>query len=145
MIYTDLTRKAIRIACFAHQGQVDKAGIPYVLHPIHLAEQMETEDTCVVALLHDIIEDTDVSVEDLEAVGFPQNQIDAIIVMTHDKGEDYMDYVRRVKKNPIAAVVKKEDILHNLDLTRIPDIRESDYQRVEKKYKPALKILEENV
>ena len=70
MIYTDLTRKAITVAYNAHQGQLDRAGLPYILHPLHVAEQMKDEDTCVVALLHDVIEDTDLTLENLREYGF---------------------------------------------------------------------------
>ena len=92
MIYTDATKKAMKLCFKAHKEQVDKSGIPYVFHPIHLAEQMEDEDTTVVALLHDVIEDTEYTIKDLEDMGFNQNVTAAISLMTHAEGVPYMDY-----------------------------------------------------
>ena len=109
MIYTDFTRKAIKFAFKAHKGQVDRSGIPYILHPIHVAENMLTEDTCVVAILHDVLEDTDITEEDLRREGFTGTQIEAVVKMTRKPDEDYFDYVREIKKNPIATEVKKAD------------------------------------
>lgn len=143
MIYTDLTRKAMKIAYEAHKGQVDKAGLPYIYHPVHLAEQMETEDTCVVALLHDVVEDTDVTMDDLRKAGFTDVQLEAISSMTHEDSVEYMDYVREVKKNPIATAVKIADILHNSDITRIENPTEKDLSRYERKYKAAMDFLKE--
>lgn len=141
MIYTDLTRKAMKIAYEAHKGQVDKAGLPYIYHPIHLAEQMETEDTCVVALLHDVVEDTDVTMDDLMKAGFSDAQLEAIKAMTHDEDVEYLDYVKEVKKNPVATAVKIADIMHNSDITRIENPTEKDLSRYERKYKAAMDIL----
>lgn len=140
MIYTDLTRKAMKIAYEAHAGQVDKAGLPYINHPLHLAEQMETEDTCVVALLHDVVEDTPVTLEDLRKVGFTETQLQAIKAMTHEKGVSYMDYIRELRNNEIAVVVKIADIRHNSDISRIADPTEKDIRRLDK-YKSAIDIL----
>ena len=125
MIYTELTRKAARIAAKAHVGQEDKSGWPYILHPVHLAEQMTTEDTCVVALLHDVVEDTGVTLEDLAKEGFTEEQLEAVRVMTHAKEVPYLDYVREIAKDPIARVVKRADLKHNLDLHRMLPSRES--------------------
>lgn len=117
MIYTPLTKKAMCIAYAAHHGQVDKAGTPYIFHPFHLAEQMDEEFSCCVALLHDTVEDTDVTLEDL-ATDFPAEVVDAVALMTHAEGVDYFDYVRAIKPNPIARKVKLADLRHNTDLTR---------------------------
>lgn len=140
MIYTDLTRKAMKIAYEAHAGQVDKAGLPYINHPLHLAEQMETEDTCVVALLHDVVEDTPVTLEELRKSGFTETQLHAIKAMTHEKGVTYMDYIRELRNNEIAVVVKIADIRHNSDISRIADPTEKDIRRLDK-YKSAIDIL----
>jgi (p)ppGpp synthase/HD superfamily hydrolase len=140
MIYTNLTRKAIMVAYKAHEGQMDRAGLPYILHPIHVAEQMKDEDTCVVALLHDVIEDTDITLEDLRAYGFTEAQIEGVRIMTHEEGVEYFDYIRTVKTNPLALAVKLEDLKHNSDETRIIDMTDKDIKRLEK-YKKALKIL----
>ena len=140
MIYTDLTRKAITVAYNAHQGQLDRAGIPYILHPLHVAEQMKDEDTCVVALLHDVIEDTDLTLENLREYGFTEAQIEGVRVMTREEDEDYFEYIRSVKTNPLALAVKLEDLKHNSDVTRIIEMTDKDLQRIEK-YKKAMEIL----
>lgn len=141
MIYTDLTRKAMKIAYDAHRGQVDKAGIPYIYHPMHLAEQMKTEDTCVVALLHDVPEDTLVTLDDLRKAGFTDEQLEAIERLTFGDSVDYMDYIRGIKVNPIAMEVKIADIAHNSDIGRIANPTERDYRRCEEKYRKAMEIL----
>lgn len=143
MIYTDMTKKALKLCFEAHKEQVDKSGLPYVFHPFHLAEQMESEETTVVALLHDVVEDTNYTIEDLTAMGFGKAVTDAIALMTHADGVDYMDYVRAIKDNPIAKVVKLADLTHNSDLSRLDIIDEKALQRAEK-YKEAIKILSEN-
>ncbi len=120
MVYTPLTQKAMRIAYDAHHGQLDKAGTPYIFHPMHLAEQMEDEISCCVALLHDTVEDTDVTLEQLSSE-FPKAVIDALKLLTHDKGTPYPDYVREIRQNPIAVKVKLADIAHNSDQTRLTD------------------------
>ena len=117
MIYTPMTKRAMTIAYIAHHGQVDKVGVPYIFHPIHLAEQMDDEISCCVALLHDTVEDTDVTLADLEKE-FPPAVIDALRLLTHDKDTDYFDYVRQIKTNPIALKVKFADLAHNSDQTR---------------------------
>ena len=140
MIYTELTNKAIKIAFEAHSGQLDRSGLPYVLHPIHVAEQMKDEDTCVVALLHDVIEDTDMTLEDLRTYGFTEAQLEGVRLMTRLEDEDYFDYVRNLKDNPIARAVKIEDLKHNSDKARISVMTDDDQKRLEK-YKKALEIL----
>ena len=140
MIYTELTNKAIKIAFEAHAGQLDRSGLPYVLHPIHVAEQMKDEDTCVVALLHDVIEDTDMTLEDLRTYGFTEAQLEGVRLMTRLEDEDYFDYVRNLKDNPIARAVKIEDLKHNSDKARISVMTDDDQKRLER-YKKALEIL----
>ena len=117
MIYTELTNKALCIAYNAHHGQVDTNGIPYIFHPIHLAEQMEDEISCCCALLHDVVEDTDVTIETL-AKDFPSEVIDVLKLLTHKEDVPYLDYVRAIKQNPIAVKVKLADIAHNSDQSR---------------------------
>lgn len=141
MIYTDNTRKAMKIAYKVHDGQVDKAGLPYIFHPIHLAEQMDTEEECIVALLHDVVEDTDVTFEDLEKE-FSQTVIDALKLLTHDKSVDYMEYVKTIKNNPIARNIKLADLKHNSDMTRLLSVTEKDIERYNK-YQKAIQILSE--
>lgn len=140
MVNTELTRKAMKIAYNAHINQVDKSGVPYIYHPIHLAEQMDTETECIVALLHDVVEDTDVTFEQLEQ-DFPEEVIEELKLLTHDKNTDYMEYVKKLKVNPIAKKVKIADIKHNSDETRLEKITVKDIARINK-YKKALEILE---
>ena len=118
MIYTQLTKMAMQIAYQAHAGQKDKSGVPYIYHPIHLAEQMEDEDTTCVALLHDSVEDSHITIGELEQI-FPRQITEAIALMTHHKSVDYLDYVRNLKDNPIARTVKLADLAHNLDESRL--------------------------
>ena len=117
MIYTPMTTRAMILAYDAHHGQLDKAGVPYILHPVHLAEQMDDEITCTVALLHDTVEDTAVTLEDL-ARAFPPEVVEAVALLTHDPAVDYFDYIRAIRRNPIAAKVKLADLTHNTDQTR---------------------------
>lgn len=145
MIYTELTNKAIRIAFEAHKGQIDKSGIPYIFHPYHLAEQMKDEITVCIALLHDVIEDTDVTYEDL-AKEFPKEVMEALDLLTHKEGTDYLDYVRAIKVNPNAKAVKLADIAHNSDETRFsgnPDITPEKIAYYREKYAKARAVLEE--
>ena len=117
MIYTEMTIKAMKLAYEAHAGQVDYNNVPYIFHPYHLAEQMDDEISCTIALLHDVVEDTNLTIEDLEQE-FPKSVTEIIKLLTHDENVDYFDYVRRIKTNPIATKVKLEDLKHNSDETR---------------------------
>lgn len=140
MIYTQMTKKAMLFAYNAHSGQFDKSGIPYIMHPFHVAESMRDEDSTTVALLHDIVEDTKYTKEDLINAGFPNYIVDAVVTLSRKSNESYMDYIRRVKRNNIAKVVKLADLEHNSDLSRIDKITEDDLKRV-KKYNKAKNIL----
>lgn len=142
MIYTDATKKAMKLCFQAHKDQTDKSGIPYVFHPIHLAEQMKDEDTTVVALLHDVVEDTTYTPEDLAAMGFNDRVIAAIRLMTHDENIPYMEYVAKIKENPIAKAVKLADLAHNSDTTRLDTVDAKAAARVEK-YAKAIRLLNE--
>ena len=117
MIYTELTNKALRIAYDAHAGQLDKCGTPYIAHPLHVAEQMDDETSTCVALLHDVVEDSDVTLDDL-AREFPPEVVEGVRLMTHDPEVDYLDYVRAIRGNPLAMKVKLADLAHNSDETR---------------------------
>ncbi len=144
MIYTPLTNAAMRLAYKAHHGQLDYNGIPYIFHPIHLAESMDDEFSCCVALLHDVVEDTDVTLEELKAI-FPDEVTDAVALMTHRDDTDYFDYVRAIKANPIARKVKLADLAHNSDQTRCVgcDLSEERKAKWRAKYEKATKILTE--
>ena len=141
MIYTELTKKAINIAYKAHDGQLDRSGIPYIFHPMHIADQMTTEETCIVAILHDVVEDTDVTLEELKEAGFGEDIIHAIDLLTHRDGVPYLDYVRALKDDPIASVVKLADLNHNSDRSRLSVITKKDEQRF-LKYQKAKEILQ---
>lgn len=140
MINTKLTRKAMIIAYNAHVNQFDKAGVPYIYHPIHLAEQMNTETECIVALLHDVVEDTDITFRQLEKE-FSSEIIEILKLLTYSSNIEYMNYITEIKKNPIARKVKIADIIHNSDESRLNNISEKDIERINK-YKKALDLLQ---
>ena len=144
MIYTVLTNKALSIAYNAHHGQLDSNGIPYIFHPLHLAEQMNDEISCCCAILHDVVEDTGVTMEELEQ-DFPREVTDVLKLLTHGKDVPYEQYVRAIKTNPIAVEVKLADIAHNSDQTRCvgTDIPQEKLDTWSKKYTMAKKILTE--
>jgi len=142
MIYTEMTKKALKLCFKAHRDQVDKSGLPYVFHPFHLAEQMEDEVTVATALLHDVVEDTPYTIEDLEHMGFPAAVTETVALMTRDRTVPYLEYVRSIKDNPVARRVKLADLRHNSDLSRLHDVDEKALERVEK-YRKAMEILEE--
>ena len=142
MIYTAGTKKALKLCFEAHKNQVDKSGMPYVFHPFHLAEQMKTEETTIVALLHDVVEDSDYTLKDLSEMGFDKCVMEAIALMTHNDDTPYMDYVLAIKENPIAKAVKLADLRHNSDSSRLDVIDEKALTRREK-YLKAIALLEE--
>lgn len=144
MVYTELTNKAMKIAYAAHHGQTDYNGIPYIFHPIHLAESMDDEVSCCAALLHDVVEDTDVTMEQLSRE-FPEEVIAVLKLLTHDDSVDYFDYVRAIKSNPTAVKVKLADLAHNSDQTRCvgSDLSEEQLAYWKQKYQKAVSILME--
>ena len=131
---------ALPIATEAHRGQFDKAGIDYIEHPIYVASQVDTEEEKAVALLHDVIEDSPVSAEELLQAGLPETVVTAVQVLTKKKEQDYQTYLETVKTNPLARVVKLADLKHNSDLSRLPSITAEDRERL-KKYKKAIDFL----
>lgn len=133
---------ARRIAEKAHAGQTDKAGRPYIEHPAHVAASVEGDEAKAVAWLHDVIEDTPTAFDDLRAAGINEDVIDAVRAMTHDKSVPYFDYVRALKKNPLARQVKLADLAHNSDLSRLPHPTDEDRAR-QAKYRQAIEILQE--
>lgn len=144
MIYTLLTNKALRLAYAAHHGQTDKSGQPYIFHPYHLAEQMTDEVSACAALLHDVVEDTELTIEELERE-FPKEVTEALRLLTHQAGTDYFDYVRAIRKNPVAMKVKLADLAHNSDETRFAGCGDIPAERLAKwreKYAKARAILE---
>ena len=141
MINTKLTRLASKIAYKAHDGQTDKAGVPYIFHPIHIAEQMDSEESCVVALLHDVIEDSDITLEILSKY-FNDDIITALRVLTKKENDDYVMYIKRVKTNKLATKVKIKDLEHNRDLRRLDEVTDKDRKR-SMKYWEAIRYLED--
>ena len=120
MIYTELTKEAMNIAYKAYHKQKDKGGFPYINHPFHIAEQMEDEYSTCVALLHDVVEDSSVTLNELSST-FPPEIIEAVSILTRKEGILYSDYINNVKKNKLARSVKLADLAHNLDRTRLLD------------------------
>jgi (p)ppGpp synthase/HD superfamily hydrolase len=132
--------KAISIAAQAHEGQSDKAGAPYILHPLRVMMKMTTEAERIAAVLHDVIEDTDWTIERLRLEGFHKEILDALDCLTKEDGEEYGEFIERVNPNPLAVKVKMADLEDNLDATRLKTLTEADTKRLEK-YKQALLIL----
>lgn len=122
MIYTKLTKKAMNIAYEAHKDQMDKSGVPYIFHPFHLADQCDDEITVSAALLHDVVEDCQgYTFERLGNEGIPDNVISILKLLTHDKKQDYMEYIKQIGTNPYAMKVKILDLKHNMDESRLDD------------------------
>ena len=142
MIYTPLTKKALRLCFDAHKEQVDKTGLPYVFHPFHLAEQMTDELSVVCALLHDVVEDTSLTLEDLSKMGFPARVTEVLALLTHDPAVPYFDYVTAIASDPIAREVKLADLRHNSDLSRMDESEIDEWaQKRTEKYKKAIELL----
>lgn len=144
MIYTELTKRALKVCFDAHKNDIDKSGMPYVFHPFHVAEQMDDEVSTIVALLHDVVEDHSdkYPFEALEGMGFGDEAMEALHLLTHKEGVSYMDYVQEIKTNPIARKVKLADLAHNSDSSRLDTISKKDRERIEK-YEAAKKKLME--
>jgi len=135
-----LLETTIAIALRAHQGQKDKAGAVYILHPLRVMLHMETPLEMMAAVLHDVAEDSGISIEQLRAEGIPEAALTAIEHLTHREGESYDAFISRVKKNNLAVKVKRADLEDNMDMRRIPQPSPSDLKRLEK-YRRALQIL----
>ena len=137
-----LLEKTLAIATEAHKGQIDKAGAPYIFHPIRVSNRCSTDEERIVALLHDTIEDTKVTSEYLLSEGFPRNMVDAILSVTHNENESYEDFIKRSRLNPIGKQVKLHDLEDNMDITRLNEITKKDTIRLNK-YLKAYKYLKE--
>ena len=140
MPYTPATKRALRYCLACHEGQLDKTGLPYALHPIHLAEQMYREDETCVALLHDVMEDCGKTPDDLRSIGMSERVVEALTLLTHDPALPYLDYVRRLRNNPVARAVKIADLRHNSQLARLDEVRPRDVERL-RKYMEARVVL----
>ena len=134
------SEKAYEIAKKAHLGQVDKAGEDYIKHPEKVASFVKTDEEKAVAYLHDVIEDTELTLEDLNEYGFSKEVIEAVDIITKKRGEDYQSYLNSVKNNKLARAVKLADLRHNSDLTRLIKVTEKDIKRKEK-YQKAIDFL----
>jgi (p)ppGpp synthase/HD superfamily hydrolase len=141
MIYTEMTKKALLLMYDAHKEQRDKGGLPYVFHPFSVAEQMKDEKTTIVALLHDVAEDSTYTVDDIKSMGFSDDIIDALTLLKHDKSVSYRDYIVALSSNSIARVVKIADLKHNSDASRLCIADNAAKERL-KKYSEALCFLE---
>lgn len=137
---SNLVKKAYEVARTAHRGQFDKAGVDYIEHPKTVASFVKTEEEKAVAYLHDVLEDTKLTIEGLERFGFPKVVLQAVDALTKKKGQSYQTYLEEVKKNDLARVVKLADLKHNSDLTRLQTITDMDLERIEK-YQLAIEFL----
>lgn len=135
-----LIEKAIQLAVHAHVTQKDKAGAPYILHPLRLMMKMDTENEQITAVLHDIVEDTPYSIDILKKSGFPDECLKAIDCLSRKENESYEEFIERVKDNPLAKKVKMADLEDNMDMSRINDITEKDKKRLAK-YQKAYNVL----
>src|SRR5512133_1506184 len=127
-----LLGRAIEIAAEAHKGQKDRYGAPYILHPIRVLARVDSDIERIVAILHDVVEDTDWKFSDLEKEGFPTEVISALRAVTKQEGEEYKDFVKRSAADPIARQVKIADLEDNMDVRRMPVVDEKAQERLQK-------------
>lgn len=137
---TDLVKKVADFSKRAHEGQFDKGGHPYYLHPQSVALMGKTEDEMIVGYLHDVIEDTKYTFDDLKSLGINDNCLEALKLLTHDNQVSYDDYIKKIKLNDLARKVKINDLTNNMDLTRLNNVTQKDLERLEK-YKRSLEFL----
>ena len=140
MAKTPNIENAIDLALRVHKGQKDKAGAPYILHPLRVMLSMGTDTERQVAVLHDVIEDGNITHETLSSEGFSEEVCLAVIALTKVEGDLYDDYLKRVNENPVARKVKLADLTDNMNLDRIKEPTQKDKERVEK-YRKAMKFL----
>lgn len=143
MLFTPMTRKAMILAYDAHHGQKDRTGVPYIFHPARVAAGFTNEAEACVAWLHDVVEDTALTIGDLRVAGFGAAVCDALQLLTHDKSVPYMDYVRAIRANPIARAVKLADLQDNMDGSRLEAVDAAAQARLEK-YREAYGLLSED-
>jgi (p)ppGpp synthase/HD superfamily hydrolase len=124
--------KAYEIASMAHKNQKDKGGTEYINHPVAVSAMVGSLEEKIVALLHDVVEDTRVTLEELKSFGFNDNVIAAIDAISKKDGESTDDYMNRVKNNKLACSVKKADLLHNMDMSRLKVVNKKDLERLDK-------------
>lgn len=141
--YNEQFQIALELAVEKHKNQTDKAGNPYILHPLHVMENVNSKEGKIVAILHDIIEDTDVTEDYLLKIGLSKRIVDAVVALTRSKDMDYQEYIKNLISNPLAKEVKLADLEHNMDLKRLPTLEEKDLER-NRKYQIAYHYLINN-
>ena len=133
--------KAIHIAVEAHRHQTDKGGMPYILHPLHLMNQcMFDLELAMIAVMHDVVEDSKITFGQLRGMGFTDRVVDALELLTHQDSETYEEYIDKICTNYDAIRVKRKDIEHNSDVTRLKGVRPKDLERIEKYHRAFLKL-----
>ena len=135
---------AILLAAQAHRGQTEKAGNPYILHPLRVMFRLESDDDRIVGVLHDVIEDTPYTLKDLRTMGYPEPLLQALDCLTRRETETYEEFITRVRKDPLASRVKLADLEDNMDIRRLPVIADKDAERL-KKYLAAWTLLKDKV
>jgi len=133
--------RAIEIAATAHAGQLDKQGQPYILHPLRVMMAVNSEHERMAAVLHDVVEDSAITYDDLISEGFPKEVVEAVRLLTRAKGASRIDAARKAVRDPIARVVKLADVTDNSDMSRIPNPTEKDHAR-QREYEKVRQILD---
>ncbi|KMW25320.1 MAG: HD domain-containing protein [Intestinibacter bartlettii] len=141
--YNEQFQIALELAVEKHKNQTDKAGNPYILHPLHVMENVNNKEGKIVAILHDIIEDTDITENYLLKIGLSKRIVDAVVALTRSEDMDYQEYIKNLSSNPLAKEVKLADLEHNMDLKRLPTLEEKDLER-NRKYQIAYHYLINN-
>lgn len=136
----NIIEKSLAIALTAYSGQQDKAGRTYILHPLRVMAKMESEDEMAVALLHDVVEDSEYTAKDLMEAGIPSHVVGAVECLTKVDGEAYEDFIDRVQSNPLAAAVKIADLEDNMDILRLHVLGEKELRRVGEYHKAWKKL-----
>ncbi|MEM7734732.1 MAG: HD domain-containing protein [Deinococcota bacterium] len=132
--------RAVELAARYHAGQLQRNGIPYLLHPLHVMEQVESIPAKIVAVLHDVVEDTPLTLEDLRAEGFNTEVVEAVRLVTKLEDVSYEDYIDALAHNSLARTVKLADLRHNIDLTRLDEVRDYDLERARRYHQAILKL-----
>lgn len=141
--YNEQFQIALELAVEKHKNQTDKAGNPYILHPLHVMENVNSKEGKIVAILHDIIEDTDITEDYLLKIGLSKRIVDTVVALTRSEDMDYQEYIKNLSSNPLAKEVKLADLEHNMDLKRLPTLEEKDLER-NRKYQIAYHYLINN-
>ncbi len=136
--------RAILIASQAHQGQTDHMGMPYILHPFRVMLTTQTPSEMTVAVLHDVVEDTDWTLEDLAKEGFSQEVLLAVDVLTHRDEDSYEQYIEKVRHNSLAVSVKLADLKDNMNITRIKNLQDKDLERMKRYHKAWFELIKDN-